>query len=368
MKKILTVTCHKVYNHGATIQQIALLDYLQSLGYDAKTINYKPAYFNVHYNIWSVSPKYSKNLFLEIPYLIYKLPKRLIGLKRKKNFDAFEKKYVSTLKTMYYDNEHLKNNLPYADAYICGSDQIWNSIFNNGKDPTFYLNFVPATKLKISYAPSFATDFIEKSHEKFVLENVSRIDHVSVREKSGLKILESIGLQNAVQVLDPVFLLSADYWNNKFVKQIDGNYIFIYDFDQNLQIKIMAEELSIKYNLKIFTINENIKYADKSFEFDAPDIFLSLVKNAKYVLTNSFHAVAFSLIFNKKFYVFNRSEAINTRMRDLLESVDLLEILWNRNKENDIDKINFNYQKINNLLDDKIKFSKNFLKNALKDI
>ncbi|MBC7642933.1 MAG: polysaccharide pyruvyl transferase family protein [Flavobacterium sp.] len=368
MKKILTITCHKVYNHGATIQQIALLDYLKSLGYDAKTINYTPDYLQIHYNLWLVSPKYSNNFLLKTAYLFLKMPLRIIGLQRKKKFDLFEKKHLSMLKCKYFSNEHLKNNLPYADAYICGSDQIWNAIFENGKDPAFYLNFVPISKLKISYAPSFATDFIEKSQEQFVLENVSRIDHVSVREKSGLKILESIGVQNAVQVLDPVFLLPADYWENKFVKPIDGNYIFVYDFDENLQIKAMAQELSKKHDLKIFTINERIKYADKSYEFDAPDTFLSLVKNAQYVLTNSFHAVAFSLIFNKKFYVFNRSEAINTRMRDLLESVDLLEILWNRNKDNDIDKINFNYQKINNLLDEKIKFSKNFLTNALKDI
>ena len=368
MKKILTITCHKVYNHGATIQQIALLNYLKSLGYDAKTINYKPFYFLTHYNIWLVSPKYNNNFLLKFLYLITKLPARINGLKRKKNFDKFEKKHLEILPQEYFNNDDLKNNLPIADAYICGSDQIWNAVFDNGKDPAFYLDFVPDNKTKISYAPSFATESILKPQQIFIKNKISRINYISVRETSGLKILENIGIEKAVQVLDPVFLLPSEYWMTNFVKPIKENFIFIYDFDENLQIKKMAQELAIKHGLKIYTINESIKYAHKNFAFEAPDVFLSLVNNAKYVLTNSFHAVAFSLIFNKKFYVFNRSEEINTRMQDLLQLVEMPEILWNKNKENDIDTIDFNYNNINKILEDKIRFSKQFLTNALNDI
>ena len=368
MKKILTITCHKVYNHGATIQQIALLNYLKSLGYDAKTINYKPFYFQSHYNIWLVSPKYRNNFFLKFLFLIVKLPARINSLKRKKNFDLFEKKHLDMLPQEYFNNDDLKNNFPIADAYICGSDQIWNAVFDNGKDLAFYLDFVPDNKTKISYAPSFATESILKPHEIFIKNKIARINHISVRETSGLKILENIGIENAVQVMDPVFLLPSDYWIANFVKPINEDFIFIYDFDGNPHIKMMAQELALKHGLKIYTINESIKYAHKNFAFEAPDVFLSLVSNAKYVLTNSFHAVAFSLIFNKKFYVFNRSQKINTRMQDLLQLVQLPEILWNKNKENDINTIDFNYNTINKILEDKIVFSKQFLTNALKDI
>src|SRR5690606_20224827 len=99
-------------------------------------------------------------------------------LKRKRSFDAFAKKHINTTKRLYKTNDDLKNNLPSADAYICGSDQIWNSFFANGKDPAFYLNFVPDNKLKISYAASFAIDEIEDSLKDFVKRNVKRLDHI----------------------------------------------------------------------------------------------------------------------------------------------------------------------------------------------
>ncbi len=367
MKKILTITCHNVYNHGATLQQLALLEYLKSLNFDVKTINYKPSYLSNHYNLWAVSNnKFQKNIFLKLIYLTLKLPARLLERKRKTNFDIFEKKYLDVLPKIYSNNFELNSNLPQADFYITGSDQIWNSFFENGKDPVFYLDFVPDNRTKIAYAASFAIDDIEENIKDFVRENVSRINNISVRETSGLKILEKLGITNAIQVLDPVFLLNSEYWQNNFVQTINQNFIFVYDFDNNIEIKKTALYLAKKHNLKIYSVNQNINYADKKYVFSAPNDFLSLIFNAKFVLSNSFHAVAFSIIFNKKFLVFNRSEKINTRMRDLLEILNISHLLINENQKTDIETINFDYETINILISNKIKVSKDFLFNALK--
>ncbi len=367
MKKILTITCHNVYNHGATLQQMALLVYLKSLNFDAKTINYKPKYLSNHYKLWLVNnEKFEKNIFLKFIYLSLKLPSRLLERVRKNNFDQFEKKYLDVLPQKYSTNKELKNNLPEADFYITGSDQVWNSFFDNGKDPAFYLDFVPDNKPKIAYAASFAIDSIEPSLTNFVKEKVSRLQHISVREKSGVQILENLGFEKVSQVIDPVFLMNAEYWTTNFVKPISQDYVFIYDFDGNENIKKTAIELSKKHNLKIFTVNERINYASKKYVNSGPEIFLSLVHHAKYVLTNSFHAVAFSLIFNKKFLVFNRTEKINTRMRDLLQMVELSEILVEINETKDIDLIPFDFNNSNKIISNKVLESKKFLEEALK--
>ena len=84
MKKVLTITCHQVYNYGATLQQYALLEVLKELGYNAKTINYNPPYLSNHFKLWAVPNTYQKNLFLKLAYISLKLPRRILSFKRKK--------------------------------------------------------------------------------------------------------------------------------------------------------------------------------------------------------------------------------------------------------------------------------------------
>lgn len=365
MKKILTITCHNVYNHGASLQQFALLAHLETMGYEAETINYKPFYFQNHFNYFALSnPRFEQNFLLKWIYILLKFPARFMDRKRKKEFDLFENKNFKILPKPYYSNEDLKSDLPLADAYICGSDQIWNSFFENGKDPAFYLDFVPNQKPKISYAASFAIDAIDEDLKPFVKEKVSRINHVSVRESSGKRILEALQINNVVQVLDPVFLIEPQLWRDRFVKKINENYVFIYDFDSNPIIEKFAKELAAKNNFKIYTVNKNIKYADKNYYLEGPEKFLSLMNAAQFVITNSFHSVAFSLLFKKQFIVVNRSEAINTRMRDLLALFNLSNLLVNANFT--ISEIKpINYDAVNPLIEIAINTSKEFLNKAL---
>ncbi len=364
--KIRTITCHEVYNYGASLQEYALLAYLESIGHNASAIHYKPNYLSQHFSFWSVSnPKWESNIFLKAVYLILKLPGRLTALKRKKNFDDFSKKHIKTHNHIYKSNDELKEKLPEADAYICGSDQIWNSFFPNGKDPAFYLDFVPDDKLKISYAASFATDEIDQEVKLFVREKVSRINHVSVRETSGVRLLSDLGVDNVTQVLDPVFLLPASHWESEFVQDINECFVFIYDFDSNPLVEKLAKLIAKERKLKIFTVNQNIKYAHKNFYLEGPQKFLSLMFHAKFIITNSFHSVAFSLIFQKQFVVVNRTEKINTRMRDLLELFDLSHLLIS--DENDFKSIgSIDYQKIINHRQILAKNSIEYLEKALQ--
>ena len=212
--KINTITCHDVYNHGASLQAYALMNYLIQQGHDVEIINYKPDYLSGHYKLFSISnPKWEKNFLTKIIYWSLKVPGRIPGLKRKQAFDNFTAKHLMLTSQCYRSNIELKNSLPEADAYICGSDQIWNSLHQNGRDKAFYLDFVSKDKLKLAYAASFATDSIADEFKPMVKQLVSELDGIGVREFSGVKILNDLGITNAVNVLDPVFLLNKDSWN-----------------------------------------------------------------------------------------------------------------------------------------------------------
>jgi len=366
--KINTITCHRVFNHGASLQQLALLHHLQSLGHNVQTINYQPNYLADHYRYTGVpSPKFKNNVIFRLLYIVAKFPERLNNRKRREAFDAFEKKYIPQTKKLYRTNEQLKDNLPEADAYICGSDQIWNTLFENGKDPAFYLDFVPNNKLKISYAASFATENINNDIKNFVEEKVKAIDCISVRESSGLKILENLGIENVTHVTDPVFLLSKEDWEKKFItKEIENkHYILVYDFDNNPLIKEYALYLKEKKGFEIVALSPKIKYADRYYWSIGPDKFLNLLHKSSFVLANSFHATAFSFIFEKQCLIFNRNTGINTRMRDFLQEYGLLKRMVLDFNENIIDDI-IDYSEIKPQLQKNILKSKSFLNQSLQ--
>lgn len=363
--KIKTITCHEVYNHGASLQEYALLHYLNYLGHSAQAIHYKPSYLSNHFKLNAVTNPVFDMPFIKQLYQLAKFPGRLRDLKRKKAFDVFGAKYIPTDSKLYTTNEELKSNIPDAEIFICGSDQIWNSFFPNGKDLAFYLNFVSDEIKKISYAASFAIDELAEDVKPLVQENVSRLDAVGVRETSGVRILKELGISNAVQVLDPVFLLDKAHWENTFVKPMEEKFVFVYDFDSNPLIKKIAQTLKKENNYKIYTVNQNIDYADKNFFLEGPETFLSLVYHSKFNITNSFHSVAFSLIFNKQFVVVNRTEDINTRMRDLLGLLDLkTHLIISYEDFLEINKID--YKEVNKIIEVKNRFSKEFLMNNLK--
>lgn len=365
--KICTITCHDVYNHGASLQAYALMKYLSSKGNNVEIIDYKPDYLDIQYKLLAINnERWNKNIFTKLVYLLFKIPNRILQLKRKRSFDKFTNKYLKLTPKKYVSNEQLKNDIPEADIYMCGSDQIWNSSHKNGRDEAFYLNFVPNNKIRASYAASFATDSIANEYKDMVKKQVNRLDRISVREQSGVNILNELGVKNVVTVLDPVFLLSKKEWDLIDKQVFEEEYILIYDFDNNPLIKKIAIDISRKMGWKIYSVNEmKLGYEDKSFKYSGPEIFVSLIKYSKLVISNSFHAVVFSIIYEKQITVVNRLENNNTRMRDLLNIVGL----ESRMIHNDFD-INeiiteIDYSHVNKILKEKIEFSKAYLENVL---
>ena len=324
---IKTITCHKVYNLGASLQAYALAAYLQGRGHEVQIIDYQPLYLR-HYRLTGVpNPRFDKP-FLRETYQIAKFPGRLydrLTSKRKRAFDRFTAEYLPVTQTTYSDIVALRANPPEADLYIAGSDQIWNPLFRNGKDSAFFLDFVPEGKRRISYAASFAVEALEKQDADRMKPWLEQLDAVSVRESSGVALLADMGI-NGVQVVDPVFLLPKESWERLAVQLPMRDYILVYDFDNNPKVKEIAQVISRKTGKKIVSLFP-VDWADAVWADAGPCEFLGAVQNAGIVLSNSFHATAFSLIFQKDFYVVNRTEGINARMKDMVGDLGLADRL-----------------------------------------
>ena len=321
--RIKTITCHNVYNFGASLQAYTLAAYLQREGHEVEIIDYQPLYLR-HYRLAGVpNPRFDRPVWRQA-YQIAKFPGRFfnrITSRRKKAFDHFTAEYLPITSDLYADFDALRSSPPEADLYIAGSDQIWNPVFPNGKDPAFFLNFAPEGKRKISYAASFAVEALEKPEAERMRPWLERLDAISVRESSALRLLAEMGL-TGIQVVDPVFLLPQQDWAAMAITPSLQGYILVYDFDSSLQVREIAQHISCQTGKKIVSLFPS-DWAYETWTEIGPLEFLGAVLNADIVLSNSFHATAFSLIFQRDFYVVNRAEHINTRMQDLVGDLGL---------------------------------------------
>lgn len=372
---IKTITCHHVYNYGASLQAFALQKYLTLGGHHVQIIDYRLPSQN-RYELFilpqSLSSKISKliKLFPFFKYIIapYKNRYMLRTWGRKEAFDKFDKVYLQIATPIYRNYEDIKNNPPKADIYIAGSDQIWNPKMPNGTDLGYYLNFGDNKAKRISYAASFGVKEISKQQGVLLSNELKKFNAISVREISGIKILDKLGI-HAVRCVDPVFLLNKDEWIDFLkIKKMQDKYILLYDFNHNdANIRNFAVELSSKKNLKIFSINDSspVLYANKQINNAGPIEFLTYLFNAEYVVSNSFHATAFSIIFHKKFATFPLKNQNNpSRMIDLLECVDLL----NHFSPKDINCVDepYSWDTVSAILEKDIRFSKKYLENQCR--
>lgn len=370
--KIKTITCHNVYNYGATLQAYALQTYMEGLGHQIEIINYYPRYRNKRTFFWKIPNnskvgKYSqKSFFVHLLYAIYRAVKyyRSTNSGRRRKFDEFDRRYLHITSIKYRSNQQLKDTPPIADCYIAGSDQIWNPRETH-MDPAFFLNFGKEETKRISYAASFGISEIEKSLKPTLKEYIRVLDAISVREKTGLDILNDLGYTDAIQVCDPVFLLSKEQWLNLATPSLfQYDYVLVYVFfHDDEKIKMLAQKLAKNKNYKIVSVNDGgeCRYADVNINNASPNDFLSLIANARVVISNSFHATAFSLILNKEFYTYPVARNRNhSRMIDLLNSVDLLKRFDVPASSSTAD---INWESVNERIKAKVDYSKDFLAN-----
>ncbi len=368
--KIKTLTTHNIYNYGASLQAYALHQYLSNLGHDVEIINFRPEYSLRRYDYTYVNPewKFHKYAIARFIYKKIKYLQRLSTLKRKANFDNFTNQYIKATEKEYRNNDELKQDTPIADAYIVGSDQVWNSFYDRGKDPASYLDFAPNNAKCISYAASFSITEIDKANVPFVKQMLKKFNFISVREKHGLSILEQLGF-NGTWVLDPVFLLPVEDWKvmmTPFKKK--ENYLLVYDFERNAAVKKFAKQYAKQKGLKIYAVTDThpLLYAYKNFNAAGSCEFLSLIYNCDCFISNSFHGSVFSIIFNRPFFIFGRNKhKVNSRMESLLDMFELSDRYISDFNDLSVIDEEIDYDKVNQIKEQFLIKSKSFLQESL---
>lgn len=367
--RIKTLTTYDVYNYGASLQAYALQAYLSQQGHNTEIIRYQPDYLSRKYDYRWVNPesKMSRWALTRFVYRIAKYIQRQTTMGRKRIFDDFNHHVLVETKQEYRTFEELCENPPDADLYVCGSDQIWNVLYDAGRDPAFYLEFVPKGRRKVSYAASFSYLDIDEENRERIAKSLRTFDAVSVREYQGNDILKSMGIEGS-WVLDPVFLLPSDSWKD-FAKQgllqEQSNrepYLLVYDFEGNALIKDCAKEYAKKHYLKIYAITDTYPqlYADCNFRKAGPVEFVQMISGCSAFMSNSFHGTAFSIIFHKPFFVFERHRhAVNSRMESLLYLFGLDDRLIEK-VQGDLSPINWNM--VDDIMSKKLSESVEFLR------
>ena len=350
-------------NHGARLQTYALATFLKKLGHDVEIIDFRPDFMTFQEKVWfwpGFSIKEWCKLFLQ-------MHQRRIAIRKYKKFCEFSKRFLPLTNKIYHSSEQLQQEPPLADIYIAGSDQIWNTKFRNGTTPAYYLDFGDSGIKRISYAASFSTTKLVKGTETFVQEKLRRFDKITVREESGLNILHQLGLSGEV-VLDPVFLLTANEWNQIIDEQHTNkeDYILVYDFMRSPTVKNIAQRLAKLHHCKIYAISPfKASYAHKNFLEAGPPDFIKLIKNARCVISNSLHGTVFAMIYQRDFFVIEREDELNDRMANILSKYNLSHRLIGRNVSNETLKKSINYHELDPLLKNDIELSKDYLKKQI---
>lgn len=296
--------------------------------------------------------------------------------KRNQSIQNFvDEKIRVTAKSYNKDEMNLLNRI--YDAFICGSDQIWNPMLESA-DSIYWLGFVDEGKSKIAYAPSFGVNSVDNETALKIRKNLKTFDAVSCREKQGTDALNRICKKDiCTTVLDPTLLIDPVKWGKiSGKKAIKGKYLFAYMLRGTTSQRKYIERYARKHNLKIVTMpfldNEKICMYDAKFGdikcWDAdPAMFINLIRYADKVFTDSFHCMVFSIIYHRDFFVFPKiGKAQLNRMTGLMELFHTGNRMIDIKNDNFCDKLKkINWEETDAILKEKRSESEKYLNNAL---
>lgn len=329
-KKVAIITRHAISNYGSVLQAYALQKAIHSFGYDSEIIDYirfDEDYKNIADTLVKKS-SWNKNAFTRFVYKAIQSPEyRIMG----KAFEKYRSELINESSIRYSSLDELKNNPPVADIYCTGSDQVWGAIGNDQIDGAYFLEFAPKNKKKIAYAASFGkTDTCASNQEK-IKEYLSVYDCLTVRENSAVDIIHNLGINHVSQVLDPTLLLDKNDWNSLIKNDIKDNYILLYQLHSNPAMDSYADSFAKKSGLKLIRLTPLFHRVFKSGKaVYLPDLseFLSYVKNANCMITDSFHGTAFAINFSTPFIDILPNET-KTRNQSILELTGLTDRILN---------------------------------------
>jgi hypothetical protein len=325
MTRIGIITYHFVPNYGAAMQAWALQQYLCALGHDAFLIDYRPSHLTT--GGWFHFPKdaWSRRANLVIAYQkAMALKTKLLGDGGKAaSFEAYHQEYFNIQGPVYKSNQDLRRRPPEADVYICGSDQIWNASEQFGIDSSYFLDFAPKGVKRISYAASFGRPYVHARFEAGTADLINQLDAISVREESGVGIVQELSARDAEWVPDPTLLVGDGYPEAVLPIDQPEDYIFSYTLRSRELVANIERKMAAATGLGVVS---PITLAALGHGEPGPLEWLGYIKSAKYVITNSYHGTLFSIIFKKPFVFVGLSgvkAGFNERANSLLHGLGL---------------------------------------------
>ena len=318
--KVAILTFHNSPNNaGAVLQAWALQRTIEKLGHNASIVDY-------HRLKGDLVPWWSFKTLRGLFYTFKRFPFEMTRLRRCRKF---REQSLSLVGTQYGGRIRYKD----ADVFIVGSDQVFNPIHND-MNSDFLLDFAPDGKKRIAYGASFGTDKFPKEYVQMLKDLLPRFYALSVRETTGVETVKRIANIDAQVVLDPTLLLDGNEYQHLFVNELkhipEDPYVFLYIIGSHSEARRIAEEKAIEIGARNVIVMTN-----KRAEWHLPQVgmfrrihvftpadFLAYISNAAYVVTNSFHGTAFSIIFNRRFEVLKNGTSGDDRMATLLATAE----------------------------------------------
>ena len=363
MKKIGLITFYNTIGYGTILQAFATKKIIEGLGYECDILPYYNKYMERAFSVKHTSVIHDSYVLLsEFILLLTELP-------RKRKFHQFRDSFAQKPYLNRTDMEALNEKY---DIFLCGSDQLWNYNITD-MDDVFMLSFVHNNKKKRAFSTSFGLTCVEDNKKAVYEKYLKEFYKVALREKQGQELFKKLTQNDAELVLDPTFLYGQYGWSqlaSTITAKEKIKYILVYQMIISKELVQVAEYIRKETGYKVIWIpfpygkgcKCNIKLSAGPLEW------LSLIKNAELVLTNSFHGVAFSIIFNTQFYCLISEKLTKTasRMASMLKLFNLDSRLIAEEKDICLaDKIN--YEKVNNIVEIKRKESIRILKEILAD-
>lgn len=299
--KVTIITLQNVRNYGSVLQALATQEVFRRLGHRVEFVNYRRADMTTPLKR---AEKWCRNrsLFQKVFFTLVLYPTFLLQDKR---FGKFTDHSLNVMKMPCTTEEDFARLPLTADVYCTGSDQTWNSTWNDGILAPLFLNFVPAHIRKIAYSASFGKRELAEHEKAETKKWLQRYQAISVRESSGVEIIDGLGIPGAVRVLDPTLQLDRSFWEkyagkNKFARP----YLLIYQLNADSRFDRYAKEFARRKGLKLVRFCTRIDQCVKSGKaVVVPEVpgFVSLIAHAAFVITDSFHATAFCINLNTGF-------------------------------------------------------------------
>ena len=373
-KKVGVITFQWADNYGGLLQCYALKEYLKKTGCDPTVINYWPRFALIkrgnRLGAASIRKQFGVKVKTRKKQVFKSIALGRLSISREitSKMDQFREQNLVGNQKVYISYDDVCRDVNQFDLLISGSDQIWNPNLTGGRfDPCYFLDFPNCKSQKVSYAASLGVS-LKPEWEKEFGEKLSQFQRISTRESS---LAETIQKKYGIvsdSVVDPVLLLKREDWDKLIsTPKKKGGYILLYVLQRNNDIVAVANWLSQKKKLPIYVIGAKRKYHKVKYLTGCSiEEYLMYFRDADYVLTNSFHGTAFSLIFQKQFLTFLDTNK-PTRLVDLLTGIGLDDRIFQGNNQAEI--LNeLDYDNAERKLQIKVEESRKFLDNSISSL